>query len=65
MIVFIVMIVMIIIYPPYPAPFSIEKYFIKEDLNLQYQNSNWLGRFSTLQYLTDIFYSNKLDTTFI
>ena len=36
----IVIVVMVIIYPPYQAPFSIEKYFIKRVLNLQFQNLN-------------------------
>ena len=35
----IVFVVMIIVYPPYPAPYSAEKYFMERGYEAQYQSS--------------------------
>jgi hypothetical protein len=47
----IVFVVMVIIYPPYPAPFSIEKYFIKRGFESAVSEFELVRKICTLQSL--------------
>ena len=60
----IVFVVMIIVYPPYPAPYSAEKYFMERgyevcSIRVQLCKKNSICRSPT----TNIFYNNNILTT--